>query len=1329
VFAFAAAPAGAAIRHGFDAEATEALGRGVPAGPGVLVAGGLSGVNALTADSGHVWVAEKLEGSSTTRVDEFDGASGGFAGVQLNETGSLGLLDQGVGVGHVTGEEEVYVGGVSGVTGVVGVFGSSGVLQSVWRGTGVPGGGFGGVSGVAVDGFGNVLEDWASGDVYVAESASGGGVDVFKPVAGGGEPAKPVARLTGTCAAPGSCPGEAIPFSHPTGVAVSALDGQVLVVDAAKRVDVFRPGAVAGEYEFVRTLTGPPPTGAFEGVGAISVDGGNGEIYVVDGNRTIDQFSVEGVFQGRLTGTPAGAFHEVRGLAVDASSHDVYVGDYDGESNVGAVDVFGADVVVPDVETGVVTAGGAGIATLNGTVNPVEAGPASCEFVYGTSAGSLDETAECKGPGSKATPIGNGSSPVPVTVTIEGLEPDTTYFYRLQASDKNGLNTGEEWQDHQFTAEGPGLHGESVSQVAADSANLEATIDPHGAPTSYYFQYGTSTGYGSQSPAAPGAGIGSGEGDVIVPGRHVQDLLPGTSYHYRVVAVSELAPGVVESFPGIDQTFTTQPAGAAFALADGRRWELVSPADKHGAKLFGKGAGVTQAAVTGQALTYVATAPTENGAAGFSNFVQVLSTRTTAGVWQSRDIASANAVATGLQGAEYEFFSPNLQAGVLQPAGGFTPSLSSEASEETSYLRVTLDGTGGFCTEGCYRPLVTGCPPPGQACSPNIQPLANVPAGTMFGEAGACPGAKGSCGPLAVDASPDLKHIIVSPNGAGNEVALTSDATPKRPALYEWSEGRLTLVSRLPNGAQATLPELGYDGRDLRNTVSSDGSRVIWSDRQEALYLRDTVKGETLRLDGVQGGTGKGNAHAVFQSASVDGSRVFFIDDQELTVGAGQEGNLYECRIVEEAGKLRCQLTDLTPAGASGEPAKVRGQIIGASEDGSWVYFVAAGALTPDAAPSPCSDKPNFQPPSTLCNLYVTHNGKTRLIAVLSAADFPDWEVALNWLGSLTARVSPDGHWLAFVSDRSLTGYDNRDRVTGELDEEVYLYDASSGHVACVSCNPTGGRPTGVAFKNTLEGLDGGPLIWNPSSRLAASLPAWTTFADSSALYQSRYLSDNGRVFFNSSDGLVPQDGNGLGDVYQYEPTHVGDCTPATSTGADLYVPQAGGCVGLISSGSSKEESGFMDASATGGKDAEGHEGGADVFFLTSARLAKEDFDTNLDVYTAHECTSTAPCSTPAAIGSPACENEEACKGATAPQPSIFGAPSTSTFTGPGNQPPSPSSKPKRFPRAPKRLTRARLLARALRACHKQKPHNRPRCERQAHKHYDRKPKHKATKR
>jgi hypothetical protein len=130
---------------------------------------------------------------------------------------------------------------------------------------------------------------------------------------------------------------------------------------------------------------------------------------------------------------------------------------------------------------------------------------------------------------------------------------------------------------------------------------------------------------------------------------------------------------------------------------------------------------------------------------------------------------------------------------------------------------------------------------------------------------------------------------------------------------------------------------------------------------------------------------------------------------------------------------------------------------------------------------------------------------------------------------------------------------------------------------------------------------------WPEDQGLAASVPGWTT-----VLYQSRYLSDGGRLFFDSSDALVPQDTNNTEDVYEWEPaigvggteSPAGDtCTPSTPG----YEPASGGCVGLISNGRSPEPSGFLDAS----------ENGEDVFFLTTANLSKRDVDTAYDVYDA----------------------------------------------------------------------------------------------------------------
>ena len=59
----------------------------------------------------------------------------------------------------------------------------------------------------------------------------------------------------------------------------------------------------------------------------------------------------------------------------------------------------------------------------------------------------------------------------------------------------------------------------------------------------------------------------------------------------------------------------------------------------------------------------------------------------------------------------------------------------------------------------------------------------------------------------------------------------------------------------------------------------------------------------------------------------------------------------------------------------------------------------------------------------------------------------------------------------------------------------------------------------------------------------------------------------------------------------------------------------------LVSSGTSSEESAFLDAS----------EDGSDVFFLTAAQRSSQDVDTALDVYDAHECSASSPCVPPPA--------------------------------------------------------------------------------------------------
>jgi len=589
-----------------------------------------------------------------------------------------------------------------------------------------------------------------------------------------------------------------------------------------------------------------------------------------------------------------------------------------------------------------------------------------------------------------------------------------------------------------------------------------------------------------------------------------------------------------------------------------------------------------------------------------------------------------------------------------------------------------------------------------------------------------------------VGGTPDLSHIVLR-----SDVALT-ETTPvaSRGGLYEWSGGKLALVSILPPdeegievpaGGSVTLG-LAHSSLsvDARGAISSEGTRIFWSDGEGSgshLYMRDMAADKTVEIDAPEqkcleaGECGEGEVDPEFQLATSDGKRVYFTDTQKLTADGGEYtkprgegpngGDLYVCEIVED----KCKLEDLAPGGI------VLGSTLGAGDDGAWLYFVADGVLenggasVPGAVHGKCPDEfPSLGFANDVCNLYMIHDGITKLVAVLSGADVPDWSRSLV---GMTARVSPNGEWLAFMSQRSLTGYDNHDAISGRPDEEVYLYDGATGQLVCASCDPTGARPHGVEYAGgaNMRLVGGSGEIWEESDWLAANVPSWSPYTQSTSLYQSRYLSNNGRLFFDSSDALVSQDVNGTQDVYEYEPEGEGPqeakCGPAVASGSEAFKlggefkvegrtgHEGPGCVGLISSGSSAQESAFLDAS----------ESGSDVFFLTTAKLAPQDFDDAFDVYDAQECPSSAPCPSPPAQESIACSSEASCKASIPPQPGVFGLSGSATLGGPsGNF--APASKPKA-------LTRAQKLAKALKVCKRDKSkRKRAACEKQARRKY-----------
>lgn len=888
----------------------------------------------------------------------------------------------------------------------------------------------------------------------------------------------------------------------------------------------------------------------------------------------------------------------------------------------------------------------------------------------------------------------------------------------------------------------PSVDSIEAQDLTPSSTRLSAQIDPRGSDTHYFFQYGTSSCATTPSactdvPAAPGADLGSGFGDQSVEVT-VEGLKADTTYFFRVIASNE--HGTTESSQSAKTFFTTLPSSEGL-LADNRQWEMVSPPTKGGAlqSMSLEGASI-QAAEGGGAITYGAEASGPVGEPQGNRSIavtQFLSTRGP-GEWSTQDIVTPHNKGEGVtpgggETEEYRVFSSDLSVGLVEPEvrnsepmenPPLSPPLQGgEKQEKTMYLRADPPVSPGAAEQAIYEEAAANS----AYLAPGYLPLVssiNDTAGEPFGKS-----------LEFLDATPDLKHVVFE-----SGVPLTKGAVGD--GLYEWNSASpqhaLALLSVLPPVARA--PKLGSYGNS-RNAISSDGSRIFFSSEFASgefegnegafLFMRDTATSETVQINAAQGehASEPGPAEqaseeldeARFQTASSDGSKAFFTDTWPLTdaanlhpTEANHPADLYEFDLGAH------KLTDLTVDKNVGEGADVLGVIPGASEDGSRVYFVANGVLAAGAHRGNCPASPPLTEgelaPGATCNLYVSEPGasgrETRLIATLSALDGADWgippfgrvkghEADLTYL---TARVSPgSGEYLSFMSQRSLTGYNNEDATSKAADEEVYLYNATLGRLVCASCNPGGERPHGVLdTEHAGEGLGllvDRPEVWK-NRWIAGSIPGWTALGPLRSTYQSRYLAQSGRLFFNSSDALVPQDQNHKEDVYEYQPVGVGGCA------------RPGGCLALVSSGaaSDEHESAFLDASA----------GGGDAFFLTSERLLPQDVDKALDVYAARICgtSESSACLPPKPPPPPACTGE-ACKAPASGQPS-FSSSATATFSGPGNVPSNGVLAEKAKVIVQKKPpTRAQRLAKALKACKKlKKKKKRVACEKQARRRY-----------
>ena len=240
-----------------------------------------------------------------------------------------------------------------------------------------------------------------------------------------------------------------------------------------------------------------------------------------------------------ISGLDAGTTYHYRIVATNT----------EGQTSYGNDQSFTTSVTAPSVETKPATNVTATNATLNGSANP-HGSETSYYFEYGTTTSYGSVTGEAG--------AGSGTASVEVSKAIAGLLGDTTYHYRLVARNSVGTSYGN---DQSFTTSvtAPSVETKPATNVTATNATLNGSANPHGSETSYYFEYGTTTSYGSVTREA---GAGSGTASVEVS-KAIAGLLGDTTYHYRLVARNSVGTSY-----GNDESVETSSSGSSFPVTE-----------------------------------------------------------------------------------------------------------------------------------------------------------------------------------------------------------------------------------------------------------------------------------------------------------------------------------------------------------------------------------------------------------------------------------------------------------------------------------------------------------------------------------------------------------------------------------------------------------------------------------------------------------------------------------------------------------------------------------------------------------------------------------------
>jgi hypothetical protein len=316
---------------------------------------------------------------------------------------------------------------------------------------------------------------------------------------------------------------------------------------------------------------------------------------------------------------------------------------------------------------------------------------------------------------------------------------------------------------------------------------------------------------------------------------------------------------------------------------------------------------------------------------------------------------------------------------------------------------------------------------------------------------------------------------------------------------------------------------------------------------------------------------GNGNNLNTFRGISADGSRVFFVTNEQLVAN---DTDIFE-DVYERSGGQTTKIS--TGVGGTGNGA-FNSFFERASENGSRVIFATSERLVP-------TDTDNA------IDLYERANGTTLHVS----------EGEINGNGDFPAsfmRASDDGSRIFFISVEQL--------VPSDTDAEADLYERLQGVTRRVSVgeNVSGNGP----FPAILRGAsaDGSVVFFDTREQLVAgdtddSVDAYRRSARTTTLVTAGQINGNGafdtsfrgasesgaRAFFETDEQLVAADTDASQDLYE----------------------RSGGTTTLVSAGPINGNGAF-DAFFAGASP-----NGATVFFQTDEQLTADDTDTNFEIY------------------------------------------------------------------------------------------------------------------